>query len=996
MQLLGNSNPLAGSGDRLIDTVQDVGGGLNTIAQSNQEGTQSAAVGLGETALSAITLGRAHETRRKWQDQGDNEETIEERNEERENADGFLEEAGAFNEDLKTGLDVYLDNPDVNIQDAGVDAATTVTGGEDAEDLGADLEDFHAGFEDRQEDLADAYKPKIEAGFDAAGIDAPMAETVLQEAPGTASDWFVEMPAEATITAGTGVDPETGATDADPEPLDLLDVVFVGGGKALKGGAKLTKSAKTAGVADDVSVEAPRIADSVDLDGVTSSATSGLSGLLVGGATALGGARAGKTMVKGLDEVGKLLGRASSGTDDVATNAPRATDEGIVIQPDTGDTARSVGDTGSLFDDTTPSDGPLWDNIGSEGTTSAADDVTEDVGSGGLWDNVGSDGSTSSVDDFTGANQGSDLLSGVDDTVDDGFTTAGGALDDTLSGVDDAADDTASAIDDAAEDALPGVDDAVYTDPLDSFAAGDGILNRAWRPLNNGLNRVFGGVARVTDDGVEAVRRGGDDIASGGDDAAAAGDDALGGASAADDTTSILGRVGSLGGSAFRTATRGLGGTAKLFIGGTALALGSAFALDAAGINLFGDSGDKQGVTTSENYNQYFVKNYQKTKAALFRVHEKNGDSDNQIGYSILLGTDEEGRFISQGGVAVLSSAGEPIEAQPLEQNSDGKRVFQPRFDTTEAADEANAAFFEKLQNEGYTDEDQDVPSGADGIKGSLDAPDEIALGEAFTANWEVSTDGNEEAAGRLVLAVQTPEGLGTLAETRYDLSPNAPSQDGTFEARNGWAGLDPGSQTLYAISTGNNEGVVAEDSVTITEGDSAPDRSSDSEDASWGDPEIVQELPQGWYLMAQPRTDGPEQVRFMVVGKRDDGDEIYVHPDGTAKTEAHTYPTAEEASAAFEEWAKRHQNGSTRASEQPSEDADRPSQNAVSRDAKEGSGGAAGSLARAKKAASENPKKAIAAVVITAIAGYYAYKKGYLDKPIDMIEGAIPSGVLP
>lgn len=949
--------------DRLQDTARQTGDGLADFGAGVVEGdTNKALVGLGKATYGLGTGGRAYEYRQNLQSSRSEkeQEMAAETGENLENSEGFFDELGAVNDALKVGLDNTLDNPTdeyASVQDTTTDAAVSASGAENTADLADSAEDLHAGYEGLQEPLGETYKSTVDTAFEAAGADdLELTETVAKEAPGTAAEWFVEQPAEATVTAATGIDPESGETDAYAEPIDLIDVATIGGGKALKGASKIGKAAK------------------------------------------------GGTMVKGLDELANIgrkfsdeLGRVGRGGDDAAATNPGqgALNDEPISFPKRTESTPQVGDI---------TDDAITIGTADDITTSATDDITGsfDDTLQSAQDTFNVDAVPSAVDDLasvgdnaaSGVNDGTNLLSGVDDTVE----TATGGVDDFTSGLDDSISST--------------VEDVSYLPDgvggrLDDLAAGDGVLNRAWRPFNNGINRVFGSSVRATDNGITAsddILSGADDVAAGADDTASAGDDIAAGADDAGSSAgNALGRLTGGFSRATRGLTSGIGMYGKLLGGGIAAALTGAFVADKLGFEL--DDADTNGTVETDNgtYKTGSVKTYSKTGAVLVQVYRNADGSWASEGYAVVHGKDPDGRILSEGDLIVVSESGEPVQAQPIAKTGEAT-IYRPRFGSQDAADAAHAAYVRWLKNNGVMEgsggsgsDDSNVPPQSERLSGKLDTPSTVGLGESFTANWTVNSGGSTDSiSSRLILGLQTPEGLGSLAEARFSTSPNDPKESGTFEIPAGWGGIQTGTHSVYAIATsGEQQSVVAESEIEVVEDGSMPDRTSDTDSDKWGDPEIVRELPYGWYLMAQPRVDGREEIRFLVVGKRDDGTTIYVHEDGSAETNAKTYPTAEEAAAAFQKWVGRHENGNTRAEEQPSEEAERPSRSEVAQDASKTGSGAGSRLGdtvqKATKQASENPVRTAAILAVLAGGGYYLYEKGYFDEIINSVKGMIP-----
>lgn len=159
-------------------------------------------------------------------------------------------------------------------------------------------------------------------------------------------------------------------------------------------------------------------------------------------------------------------------------------------------------------------------------------------------------------------------------------------------------------------------------------------------------------------------------------------------------------------------------------------------------------------------------------------------------------------------------------------------------------------------------------------------------------------------------------------------------------------------------------------------EGSTAPDETFQEDDptapdgddgSGWGNAEIVEELGAGWYLARERHTETDEQ-RFAVLGRDEQGQDVYLNSRGRGTQNPHVFDTEEKAREAFQKWLQRAREGQTEGEPRPSPDSGRPTDDDVHR-AMEGSGGI---LGNAVGAAAENPRLMLYGGVAAFVAIYF------------------------
>lgn len=197
-------------------------------------------------------------------------------------------------------------------------------------------------------------------------------------------------------------------------------------------------------------------------------------------------------------------------------------------------------------------------------------------------------------------------------------------------------------------------------------------------------------------------------------------------------------------------------------------------------------------------------------------------------------------------------------------------------------------------------------------LSGSLDAPDEVQRGSSFTAEGSVSNDGERAVSGRIVLAVETPDGqqpFAALSEGRAFSLDAGESTTIEFEAVSGALGVEPGEHTLitYAAVDGSREatGRVGSAGVTVVERGGE----TDEEQSEWGEAYHIEELPYGWHLYGQDHKQ-EDRTRYIVTGQSNDDEVIFLDKDGTVSKEAVYYDSIEAVQRALEAFAQAVENG--------------------------------------------------------------------------------------
>lgn len=167
-------------------------------------------------------------------------------------------------------------------------------------------------------------------------------------------------------------------------------------------------------------------------------------------------------------------------------------------------------------------------------------------------------------------------------------------------------------------------------------------------------------------------------------------------------------------------------------------------------------------------------------------------------------------------------------------------------------------------------------------------------------------------------------------------------------------------------------------------EEDDEPDEDDvDGDGPAWGAAQRVAELKYGWYLFRQDAKN-QDKTRWMVAGKNNDGNLIYITTGGEVQTNDPFYfDTKDAAVQAFRAWVERASNGEADDDEFPDPSASPPSGSDVTKQTRRkdaaGSGGFLGSVADAAgdtaAFALDNPLIAVAGGTVIA---YVAYTQVY------------------
>ena len=964
------------------------------------EGWQ-AADAAGETVLNLATGGDAH---------GFREDFIEHRGEEnieqwRESALEGIEEGGvwghgsALYEATATGATTMYDSPrGPNIQEAGRDAAISATGAEDAEELGR-----------RAQSTRDRWMDVRSAPSRALPDWAPGSEgTLTAQAGGFLLD-IPQWSAEAAWTAGTGTDPVTGEHGRDvrarPEDLFLAPLDAMTGGAILRGGGRTlarrmgrsgddaaetaARGTTTTRATDDVVEEAStrNIGPAIDTTPSAAARTTeggraagrgpspNLGGVgeavgagLVGGAALIGGGRAGSEMARRLP---RLL-RGADTTGDVARTGRGVQEAG----------GRGVGTSADAFRFT--EDLTSTARVGEEGVPAGARAGTDT--------SIDQVLSTARVtDDAATAGRGADDVIDMTRGDDGVFRAAADTTEDLLPAtVRDTTTDVAPAVartaDDVGTTTARAVDDAA-----DTLGAnvGSTIFGAA-----RGADDVGTAAARTVDDAGAAAARTADDVTGA---AARTADDIAG-------ATTVTGRVSnrisdglSATRSRFSTEVSNFGSWwgrrtrgQRIALGGLGAIFGGTIVADLLGweVDLSPPSGDREGDNWRAGHIDDYTLNGQPI-ASLFRIESGGGEWETQ-GYSVYVGPIEHEEDASLFGVSpgtevVVSPEGRPTEMQAVEEIN-GDPIPSPEHPSREAADDAAAAFKRWLEGEIEDDvgtTDTEDPDDHPDISGSLNTPSEVGQGEEFTAEWQVEVSGDiEQADSRVHLVLLHPQQAVELAEDQLHLGADQSTDGGTFEVPGGWA-IEAGD---YDVVVGMWEGddllSLAEDSLSVT-GD------PDEEDDTWGEPEVVEELPYGWFIVAQPRLDGSEEVRFMIVGTQEDGTHIYIQSNGQVAESPDYYASIDEAAEAFERWLARHEDGQTDEEEVP-EGGPHPDMGQVHQDAQavdqSPAGQARGLISSIRRFAVQNPLLFTGIVVAAGVGVWWLHREGHLDRGLTRV----------
>lgn len=284
-------------------------------------------------------------------------------------------------------------------------------------------------------------------------------------------------------------------------------------------------------------------------------------------------------------------------------------------------------------------------------------------------------------------------------------------------------------------------------------------------------------------------------------------------------------------------------------------------------------------------------------------------------------------------------TANDPV---PLEYN----------YDNSQAADAAYQAWVNDGA-EGF-DDGGAGKSQSTAWSGSLEAPDEIPRGEAFTASATVENTSSKELTGHFYLLFFDAAGEPVpVAEGGRESVGAGSSADVSFDVKRGNYTAEIGATDLHVYEVESAPGIVASATVQTVEG------AADTTDG-WSTPQHVEDLPFGWYLFRQTRGD---EERFLVVGTNADGQRVYLASGGEVQHEAAFFDTIDEVAQALEAFANRMENGEVGPDHQPDPSQPRPAPDELADDA-----------AAATQAVARRRKLVLIAAVIIVAAGLYSY----------------------
>lgn len=235
-------------------------------------------------------------------------------------------------------------------------------------------------------------------------------------------------------------------------------------------------------------------------------------------------------------------------------------------------------------------------------------------------------------------------------------------------------------------------------------------------------------------------------------------------------------------------------------------------------------------------------------------------------------------------------------------------------------------------------------PQGESNVwSGDLRTQSPVAQGQGFPVEATVINTDQAPHEARIAVFVQRGDQTGRLGSRRVNLRGGGrTSLD--FDTEQRTAQLPEGDYTvILAATSGEGQGRLASRSVTIQPRGEGQQRGGAR--GEWGEVSIVRELGQGWYLARQQHKTEDEQ-RFFVVGKRENGEQIYLRPGGQVQSSPHAFDTAEKAVAAFRAWLQRARNGNTSQRETPSATGGRPSGQQIREQARGGLPGGTGTIA--------------------------------------------------
>lgn len=297
-----------------------------------------------------------------------------------------------------------------------------------------------------------------------------------------------------------------------------------------------------------------------------------------------------------------------------------------------------------------------------------------------------------------------------------------------------------------------------------------------------------------------------------------------------------------------------------------------------------------------------------------------------------------------------------------------------------------------------------DTPGADDGssaLAGTVAAPETIAQGEAFDAGGRVENKTGNTVSGVVYLALDV-DGWVALARQDIDLQVGDQADLGYQVPRGATSDVPAGDTSIGLVfDSGDSQtsGVVDTKPITVEEGqagDGTQGRDGSGGDSQWGEAQHVQELPYGWQLYAQEHQ-SRDEVRYIIAGKNENGEVIYLAKDGTVVRSPEFYSTAEEVQAALEAYAQRMENGEVPPENQADPSQSRPSPGQVTQDANAQESGATGFLSPILGPSGQGfggSHVIVAAVVFGGV--YYLWqRRGTLSRRQAYIALAVTGGVL-
>jgi hypothetical protein len=245
-------------------------------------------------------------------------------------------------------------------------------------------------------------------------------------------------------------------------------------------------------------------------------------------------------------------------------------------------------------------------------------------------------------------------------------------------------------------------------------------------------------------------------------------------------------------------------------------------------------------------------------------------------------------------------------------------------------------------------------PNGQSPLNGAIDAPGQVAQGEAFAAVGALENPMRENVSGTVIFGVSDGEGkYFPLARKQFSLQPGG-SVGKEFQVSRGATREVPAGNRDFALlaDAGRSSGLVTKTSVEVQQAAGQKDRGQGrdgrgrdggsgrgSGDSAWGEAQHVQELPYGWHLYAQEHG-SKDKTRYIIAAKNSNGEVIYLDKDGSVTNSPAYFTSAQEVQSALEAYAKRVENGNVPEENQPDPTQSRPSPGQVTQAANQQDGG--------------------------------------------------------